>query len=340
MPQIFLGQLLALGESDGKAPNSFLILRGGESPSRKGTLLLDDAAREAILSDFALGGVDVGIDLEHSWAKANVPTAERRAYGWFKPAVLEDGSLVATEVEWTEEGRALVESKAWRYTSLWGEVEPTADKKALRLVRLHSVSLVNKPAVLGNSPLVANEDLSPNEADTMSLQVLYSVFSVASDEAVMSSAQALLTEREGLAKSLSCSVAELPGALAALKLKADKHDELVLAETTRVEADKKAAELKAQNDAAAEKTALIARLSADEKLPPTLHAWAETQSLESLRAFEAGAPKVTPAKIPSNEGGAPAKVTLSAEETEVATKLGITTEEALKAKQRDLASRA
>lgn len=112
------------------------------------------------------------------------------------------------------------------------------------------------------------------------------------------------------------------------KVKAD--NVALLAATTQLQADLKTAtealNLAAAEKAKSEKTAFVAKLSAEGKLAPALKDWAMGQSLEALQAYAAAAPVValaestTTPKAPSADPGA---TVLSDDEKKCCVLLGI-----------------
>lgn len=295
--QIALAELQLSGE--GKAPSEFRILAAGENPTRKGLVVLDEAAATSVMNEFVAGGVELPLDYEHAMA-LGAPLAERAAAGWFKPEI-RDGALWATDVEWTPRGRAAVEAKEFRYTSLWGDMEPTkvGGRAALRLRRLHNVGLVNRPATIGTLPLVASEGIA-TEIDNMgdTKENGRSPFVVtlgARDESeALEKVTKMRATLSDVASVVGADEEQLGAAVRALKLSADKSNALA----TELGELKAAAETK-------ERDSLIVRLSEEGKLPPALHDWARTQPIKSLEVFGAHAPKLVsdggPPKPPSTE---------------------------------------
>ena len=137
----------------GRAPTEFRILPKGTTTTTKGVVLFDDEAARRVLEAFRSHGVPMlPFDFEHAMANPETPPSEKVAAGWFKPEV-RNGELWASAIEWTERGRKGVESKEFRFPSLWGFI----DAATRRLMRLINVGLVNRPATSGQLPLVAGE---------------------------------------------------------------------------------------------------------------------------------------------------------------------------------------
>ncbi|MGL4442644.1 MAG: phage protease [Alsobacter sp.] len=287
---------IALG-ADGKAPSEFRILVAGMNPTRKGLVILDEDGVTSVMNEFRAGGVDLPIDYNHAMA-LGAPIADQAAAGWFKPEI-RAGELWATDVDWTPRGRMAVESKEWRYTSLWGEMEPIkGDKPALRLRRLQNVGLVNRPATLGTLPLVAGEgdEQRDNEMSEKKDRSPLVVTLGAQDE---TEAIAKATDIQATLSDVSIVLGvvgsdAVRGAIRALKIKADSADGL----------NAKVAELEAKA-VNGERDALVKTLSESGQLPPALHEWARTQPIESLKVFGEHAPKLVADKAPSSPSTEP-----------------------------------
>ncbi|MGH1509506.1 phage protease [Ralstonia solanacearum] len=91
------------------------------------------------------------IDYEHQTLNAEKNGQPAPAAGWFKALAWRDGvGLFATDVEWTDKARQMIEAKEYRYVS------PvfTYDKKTGEVLRILHVALTNYPA-LDNLPEVA-----------------------------------------------------------------------------------------------------------------------------------------------------------------------------------------
>jgi phage I-like protein len=153
-----LAPLWSLGlTEEGRAPDAFRIFAAGENETKKGVVVFDEESGAAVLSAFAAGGVELPIDWEHAMANDQSPVEQRRAAGWFSPAV-RGGELWATEVTWTAEARSAIEGQLWRFISPWGVFESlTEDESRLRLRRLLNVGLVNRPATLNALPLLSGK---------------------------------------------------------------------------------------------------------------------------------------------------------------------------------------
>ncbi len=273
---IFLAEIALAG--DGVAPTAFRILAAGENRTRRAgvesTVVFDERAAERVLAEYRDGGVDLPIDLEHAMASPTARVDEKFAAGWFRPGV-RDGELWAEDVQWTPRGKAAVESKEWRYTSLWGESEIDESKKRVRLVRLRNVALVNTPATKGTRSLVMGE----GEETTMSNPIMLALGVADEAEGVKKVRDLETVFSEAAEVCGSKSTDEIRGGLRALKLRAEK--------ATELEAKLAEAAAKAETE---KRDALIVKLSEEGKLPPALHDWARTLPLPALVAFGEKAP--------------------------------------------------
>lgn len=300
-------------ELDGDAaPTEFRILGAGDNPTRKGLLVFDDTAAQSVASEYEAGGVELPLDYDHAMADPMARPADRIAAGWFRPEI-RGGELWASDVRWTPKGKAAVEAREYRYTSLWGDVEPL-DKKGskMRLTRLRNVALTNTPATIGTLPLVASEV----RGDQMSNLVL-SFLEVSDESEAIEKIKATSAILADAAGALNVPVEAIGAAVRALVLRAEAGDAAV-AELSAVRA----------REAEAKRDALIAQLSEAGQLPPALHLWARTQSIESLETFGAHAPRIVETKAAPVAVVPPTgpSVALTEEEKSVAKALGLSLE--------------
>ncbi|BBF92367.1 phage protease [Blastochloris tepida] len=126
--------------AEGDAPAEIAILPPG--PRIRGRdgreWLVDDPA--AVVAAFGAGAADLPVDIEHA-TELRAPKGEPApAVGWIKGLAARDGGIVAA-VEWTEHGRQLVASKAYRYVSPAFRF----DAATRRVMVLSSVGLTNRP---------------------------------------------------------------------------------------------------------------------------------------------------------------------------------------------------
>ena len=145
---------IELGAGKGKPPTRFLLLKDGDIgwSNLKGVKL--DAEQAAnIIEAFVTHGVDLVIDYEHATPAIDSGKRDKApAAGWIKGLVYVKGEgLYADPVEWTEGAIDEIEKREYKYSS------PVIvyDEDTLKIKRLHSVALTNKPRTIGQAELLA-----------------------------------------------------------------------------------------------------------------------------------------------------------------------------------------
>lgn len=305
--------LLALPE--GEPPTELRVLANGVTETTKGPVLFDKKAGELVLAAYAEHGQDLlPFDVGHGMFNPFSPPDGHKAAGWFRPEVRSDG-LWASDIEWTEMGDAALRKREFRFFS----PALLQERSSGRISQLLNIALTNLPATKGQRPLVAHAAGEPARGNTM-LEELLKLLGVSTEAAGLSRITELLRLLSELRSATGASddVAVL-AAVRGLKDESVKLAQQVATMQTEKLADQRAG--------------VIARLSQEGKLPPALHPWAQTQTIESLEAFAQGMPALhTTAAAPVPAGGA--VVTLSAEEREVARQLGVDPNTILEEKRR------
>jgi phage I-like protein len=129
------------------------------------TAIVDAESAQVVIDDFNARGVKVPIDWDHSTVYNPAKGARAPAAGWIKGLKYEPGrGILASEIEWTEDGARDVHTKSYLYRS------PVifVDKVTNKVKRLHSVALTNKPLTLQASELqAASERLLAEELRPM-----------------------------------------------------------------------------------------------------------------------------------------------------------------------------
>lgn len=202
---------LVAAEVDAAVPERVVVAPWGEVASTSGAFVVDAEAGEAVVAAFAAHGTDLPIDFEHQTlggAYAS-PQGTAPAAGWITGlAVVAGEGLVAT-VNWTEEGRRMLASRAYRYLS------PVALIRAedRRIVGLHSVALTNKPAIVGMKPVVHKAKPSA-DAVVAALSARLAVAPGTDVEVLLAAADARLAalEEQGLRREAEGLVAEAQAA--------------------------------------------------------------------------------------------------------------------------------
>ena len=135
---------------EGKAPEWVQLFPPGprlETVARDGrswTLSAPQSVADASMTD----GLDLPVDWEHSQDRRAARGERADAAGWINQIALRSGSLYG-RIEWTTEGRASVESKAYRYISpaFTHATKITAGNlHGGEVQEIVGVALVNRPA--------------------------------------------------------------------------------------------------------------------------------------------------------------------------------------------------
>jgi len=302
-----LSQLITLAE-DGAPPTEFRLLAAGENRTTKGTINCDDAHATLCLSAETMPS-DGLLPLDYDHDMVSFLGANKRAAGWFKLAN-RNGSLWATDVKFTPAAEKALKDREYRYFS--PALFRDEDGYVTRIV---NCALTCLPATIKQKPLVAAEHTG--DPEDMTLEQLCAAFGVANATQLAAKFTQLgadFARVQGENSTLVTAAQKLSGEIATLQA----------AVNARVEADAKA-----------EKTALVTQLSADGKLPPAMHAWAATQTVEQLRLYAQHAPvigTVSQSVKPAATDPTGQSVELSAEEAKVCAQMKLSAKDFLAAK--------
>lgn len=299
-----LDQLIELA-ADGKPPTEFCLLAAGESRTTKGSILCDEAHAAMCLADERMPK-DGLIPFDYDHGMVSFLGGEKKAAGWAKLSN-RNGSLWLSEIKFTPAGSKSLSDREYRYFSpaLYRDEEGY-------VTRIVNVALTNLPASIKQTPLVASETPAPPEGKDMTLEQLCAAFGVANATQLAAKFQAL---SEASAKALTDNAALVTAA------------QTMQGQIATLQA---AVNVRTAADAKAERGAYITQLSSDGKLPPAMLPWAETQTLDQLKAYGAVAPVVAAvgtavvAKATDPTGAA---VELSAEELAVCSQMKISPKE-------------
>lgn len=135
--------------ADGKAPSEFRIFKAGQNPSTKGTFLFDEEAAASVMALWAERELDLMMDYEHM-SLVKPPIIAPASAKKFVPEVRQ-GELWATQVQWTERARQMLEDGEYRYFSPAFHFDPETG----RIYYLINVALTNNPALNAAAPLMA-----------------------------------------------------------------------------------------------------------------------------------------------------------------------------------------
>ena len=137
-------------------------------------------------------GVDLAVDWEHAQARRAAKGGEAPAAGWIREMRVRDGRVMA-RVEWTDRGRASVESREYRYVSADFLHDRSAER---RILRVEGLGLVNRPA-FAQSALARTE--GGNDMDKVLAAAIAAVLNLAEDATVkqaVAAIKALKAERD------------------------------------------------------------------------------------------------------------------------------------------------
>ena len=144
---------------DGALPTEFRIFAPGVNETSKGKFIFDSESAASVLKAYALGEIDLMIDLNHDSLDENAETRRedaRDARGWFKLALRPDGSLWAVDVRWTPDGADRLRQKKQRYISpAFAESKHLGLEDDGRPRELVNVAICAMPATYNAPALVA-----------------------------------------------------------------------------------------------------------------------------------------------------------------------------------------
>lgn len=145
-----------LADEEQKAPTRFLLLRSGDIgwEGLEG-IKLDAKSARKIIAQFDEHGAKIPIDYHHATEKVT-PGDKAPAAGFIgRLEFVEGKGLFAADIEWTDEGRADVESKRFLYTS------PVilTDGETKAILSISSCALTNKPRTVGAKEILEAAEL-------------------------------------------------------------------------------------------------------------------------------------------------------------------------------------
>lgn len=306
---------LSLEMPGGEPPKSFTILKAGTTDTSKGAILFDQEAAESVVSAFTEHGQgQLPVDYEHGMLGL-VKTADTgMAAAWFTPTVSADGALVASDVQWTKRAKQKLADREYRYFSPALHVNPETG----RVSRLVNVALTNLPATKDQMPLVAHQSTAPGEGaqEPLEMKDLLKLLGADNEAEAMTVANEWNKTGQELLKLTGTKT--LTDALVAIEANAKLPAEVAKLSATIAERDKA--------DAERDREALIVELSEAGKLPPALHDWARTQTLDSLKMFGESAPEM-PIENHTPPEGATTGVALTDEDRRVMKQTGVSEED-------------
>ena len=288
---------------------------------------LDATIAKAVIAQASARQTPFVIDYEHQTLLSEKNGLPAPAAGWFKTLEWRDGDgLYATDVEWTEKARAMIEAKEYLYLSPVFSYDPQTGV----VLQLKHAALTNVPALDGMTEVAVMSAYAarffdqPHEKEIQMnlLQKLLASIGLAetTTEADALAAVAALKTRADL-------VAPLETQVAALKTAAPDPARFVAVETmTALQGEVAALRTKLNGQ---ELEGVVSEALKAGKLLPAQEAWARElggKDLASLKTYIAAAPVIVPGEGQTGgkgQGGGDGK-TLSAEQQAVCKQLGLT----------------
>jgi len=127
----------------------------GKVESTNGDFIIDDEGVPEILRTFAEHGTAVPIDVEHETLPERQPaTGSRGAIGWIEKVFAEANKGLFGLVRWSDAGKALIRSDAFRYLSPVFLIR----KDDRRVIALHSAAITTLPAIGRMERLAASQN--------------------------------------------------------------------------------------------------------------------------------------------------------------------------------------
>lgn len=157
-----------------------LISPDGVVRSTNGDFILDEESFRLIEERRTTHGVEIPFDRDHHTVGGyEPPSGESKAAGWIKSLRYERGKGLFAAVEWTPRARQEIRDGEYRYPS------PAffTRKEDRKVVGLHSVAMVNRPAI-SNIPALAAKDSNKKETDMDELKLIAKALGVAETEPV------------------------------------------------------------------------------------------------------------------------------------------------------------
>lgn len=164
--------------ADKKAPTEITLLRHGINQSDYGPILFDAQAADMVMGEFRRKGIPrLFADWNHGMIPtpgAPPPTREQAMSSCsFVPTINAAGDLVATDIQWTDKGRADVEGG--EYCLFSPAFAPAYDGEVCRPKALVNFALVNRAGLDGIEPLLAAyaAALATQEKNNVDYEQLY-----------------------------------------------------------------------------------------------------------------------------------------------------------------------
>jgi phage I-like protein len=316
---LFSIDLTTLADGSKAPPSEIRLFKAGVNETTKGPVLMSERAGRSVLAKVAeLGRDRLNFDYGHAQLGFVQSYESARSAGWFKVDVRGSGDaaeLWATDIQWTKTAHKALADREFRYFS----PAVMLDRESGEVRELINVALTNIPATKHQTPLVASQTPAapaPKDQATMDLATLLSALQIKDAPTLVATFQKLSADNAALVKAAAEMQTQLSTA------------------TTELAAFKDA-------QSKADKAAFVAQLSSQGKLAPALRDWALGQSLEVLKAYAEAAPVAAVASqaATTTPPKGETQSTLSDDERNICSQLGITEKDYLATKAELLASR-
>ncbi len=290
LPAGFNVQLLPWGD--------FRALDG--RPAKLKHWTFNDVSAKDVLALFKSRKREMPFDYEHQTQLSASNGQPAPASGWVKDMVAIAGRGLFAAVEWTARAKAMIEAKEYRYVS--PVINYGTEDGVIRRVAMGA--LTNDPGlVLGEVQLKADadgvDDEFPNQpTGDRSMDLLVSLCAALglTAETTPDSCLVAVTALKAKADEVTAASSQI-ATLKANQFDTAKHVPVETHQAISTEL----ATLKA-SISKAEQSSLIEELLKAGKLVPAQKAWAETQTVDSLKAFTKDAPALVPANTQSKGG--------------------------------------
>ncbi len=165
-------KIIGLSWEVNSVPGEIHVVPIGEWKDRG--FVISEAECAEIVRNFEEFGIRLVIDWEHQSLNCAENGAPAPAVGWIGKLEVRENGVWATEVEWTAEGRRMLEAKEYRYISpvlVFDDHDPHTNEYIG--CALHSVAITNTPYFRSDlEPLVARRETDkPQEGKEMETEV-------------------------------------------------------------------------------------------------------------------------------------------------------------------------
>lgn len=213
--------------AEGKAPTSIVLLKKGLNASdhygegNGGEFVFDDVSAAMVMQKFQdAGRARLYGDWNHGMLVPSASRDQASACCSFVPAIDGDGNLVAGDIEWTDDGREDVESRAYNlfspaYSWSW------CDDGVCRVTGLVNFALVNLAGLKGIPELLAASSalIDPSKESVVNHEELYT-----QAKADLDKANARIRELETTVAKAGGASTQIAAMSMAIGLKADATD--------------------------------------------------------------------------------------------------------------------